>query len=743
MIDADSLARAKTVLLEDELARRGVKLRGTIERVGPCPVCGGTDRFAINTRKQIWNCRWCSKGGDVIALVQHVDGAAFADAIETLTGASIKRPQVARHKTRRETPDQYERRQASKASYLWLQRYPIKGSPAETYLREARRYSGPLPATLGYLEPGKPKHHPAMIAAFGIPDEPEPGIVGEPRGVAAVHLTLLKPDGSGKADVKPNKLIIGRPLGRPIILAPPNDLLGLAITEGIEDALSVHQSCGLGAWAAGAAGFMPKLAEVVPDYIEVVHILVDDDEAGFNNGSELLRRLRARRGFEVIPKLLRPSEAAPSADANSILRENGDDALREAFDNAENPFADEKPQAHERAKEPRDNGKANDEGAHGPNSGTGTDKPKEILPPLPYIDMSTWDTDPVPEQEWTVHNRIPRRHVTLFSGEGSAGKSTIDLHASAAHVLGRDWLGTMPEQGPAIFIDAEDDEGVMHRRLAAIAKHYGVTFSELIKSGLRLVSLAGEDAVLAAAGRNGKITPTPRYKRLLEEAGDVKPISISIASCANVYAGSEIDRNQVQQFITLLTKVAIVANGSVKLISHPSLSGISSGSGLSGNTQWHNAVRARSYLKGIKPDDEEEPDNDLREIVFKKNNYGPVSETIVLRYTNGLFLPVPGINSLDRAAREAKADDIFLALLQRFSRDGINVTSTGGQNNAARLFALEPEAKAERLKKEELADAMRRLLSKDRIHNELYRKNGEDRRRVAIGPRPTTLRGEP
>ena len=35
-----------------------------------------------------------------------------------------------------------------------------------------------------------------MIAAFGLPDEPEPGILAPPRNVTAVHLTLLKPDGS-------------------------------------------------------------------------------------------------------------------------------------------------------------------------------------------------------------------------------------------------------------------------------------------------------------------------------------------------------------------------------------------------------------------------------------------------------------------------------------------------------------------------------------------------------------------
>ena len=79
-----------------------------------------------------------------------------------------------------------------------------------------------------------------MIAAFALTDEPEPGVLGEPEDVHAVHLTLLLPDGSGKAAVAPNKITIASPAGMPIVLAPMNDLMGLAITEGIEDALSVH-----------------------------------------------------------------------------------------------------------------------------------------------------------------------------------------------------------------------------------------------------------------------------------------------------------------------------------------------------------------------------------------------------------------------------------------------------------------------------------------------------------------------
>jgi Toprim domain len=199
---------------------------------------------------------------------------------------------------RREREQHHAAEQHRKAAWMWSQRQPIAGSIAERYLRQIRGVTCALAPTLAFLRPSKPEHHPAMISAFALVDEPEPRVLGEPRGVNAVHLTLLKPDGSGKADVDKPKIIVGRPLGRPITLAPPNDLMGLAITEGIEDALSVHEATGLGAWAAGSAGFMPGLADNVPSYIECITIYVDADKAGQEGAHKLAERLH-RRGIEV------------------------------------------------------------------------------------------------------------------------------------------------------------------------------------------------------------------------------------------------------------------------------------------------------------------------------------------------------------------------------------------------------------------------------------------------------------
>lgn len=71
------------------------------------------------------------------------------------------------------------------------------------------------------------------------------------------------------------------------MLAPINDGLGLAITEGIEDALSLHEATGLGSWAAGSASRLPALAERIPSYVETVSIAADDDDVGLENANRL------------------------------------------------------------------------------------------------------------------------------------------------------------------------------------------------------------------------------------------------------------------------------------------------------------------------------------------------------------------------------------------------------------------------------------------------------------------------
>jgi RecA-family ATPase len=340
---------------------------------------------------------------------------------------------------------------------------------------------------------------------------------------------------------------------------------------------------------------------------------------------------------------------------------------------------------------------------------------------LDWLDMSGWDSQPIPERKWAIMDRVPLGQAGLFSGEGGTGKSIIELMKNVAHVAGKDWLGSMPEVGPAIYLGAEDSADEIHIRLAAIAKYYDVTFKQLVDGGLHVLPMLGKDATLCAPSKSGRIETTALYKQLKEMAGDLKPKNISIDTLSRAFAGNEIDRVQVYAFAMHMQALAEVAEGSVTVLSHPSLAGMSSGSGISGSTAWHGAFRFRQYLKSAKAEVGEQPDNDLREFEFKKNQYGPKGESIILRYQHGLFLPEGGISNLDQMARKAKAEEVFMDLLRRLSGQGRNVSNKPtAQNFAPTEFAREDEARKYRLKKPDLEQAMRDLFRADKIGIEEY-----------------------
>ena len=137
------------------------------------------------------------------------------------------------------------------------------------------------------------------------------------------------------------------------------------------------------------------------------------------------------------------------------------------------------------------------------------------LPPLQWLDMSRWDDEPRPEREWVILDRVPVNQVGLFSGEGGAGKSILEMMKDVAHVAGKDWLGSLPALGPAFYIGAEDEEREIHIRFYDIANYYGVTFTELIAGGLHVLCKLGQDATLCALTKSGRVETTAFYRAAL------------------------------------------------------------------------------------------------------------------------------------------------------------------------------------------------------------------------------------
>lgn len=341
---------------------------------------------------------------------------------------------------------------------------------------------------------------------------------------------------------------------------------------------------------------------------------------------------------------------------------------------------------------------------------------------LKLFPASIWDGEPVPDPLWHVPGLIPAHTVTLLGGDGATGKSLLAQQLAIATALGKPWVGfdEIP-QGRVVYFSAEDDEDELHRRFSRITHSYGATFADL--DDLSVMPLAGEDAVLAAPnGRSNMIETTGLWKALDQVVGDIMPTLIVLDTLADLFGGDENQRAQARQFIGLLRGLAIRHRTTPVVLAHPSLSGMASGSGSSGNTGWSNSVRSRLYLERILVSDAgektrlAEPDETLRELSVKKANYAQKGQPIRLKWADGVFERQPDGQGLQTADRDLRAELTFMSLLRWHEQHGMNVSPKPSTSYAPAVFARHSDADG--VTKRAFTRAMERLLSSRKIRIE-------------------------
>ncbi|WP_185982997.1 DUF7146 domain-containing protein [Aureimonas mangrovi] len=236
---------ARAISIEAAFERCGFSLstlrRASHEYVGPCPRCGGKDRFQLNPSKNVFLCRQGGAGGDGIALVEYLTGESFLDACETLLGrdrpgpaksaeelrdsAARRREAEARNAAARAESEERAARQADESAHyrrrelercldIWAEGRPFPGSQAERYL--ALRGLDPSRIDPAFLRcaadlpfwgrdaggrNAQLHRGPAMLALFVRPDGGSAKIIG-------IHQTWIDLDVPGK--------------GRPTITDPQN-----------------------------------------------------------------------------------------------------------------------------------------------------------------------------------------------------------------------------------------------------------------------------------------------------------------------------------------------------------------------------------------------------------------------------------------------------------------------------------------------------------------------------------------
>ncbi|WP_300581254.1 toprim domain-containing protein [Marivita sp.] len=270
----------------------------------PCPICQPQKKIhqnALTLRLGL--------NGKLLLHCKKRD-CAFADILAA--AGMFCRTYQARDATmlaQRETARQaIERKKAAQAERIWNESLPIAGSIAEKYLW-GRGITCDLGASLRY--------HPKCW--HGPTAQRYPALVALVAGASrfSIHRTYLRPDGSGKADILPAKMMLGAVAGGAVrLMDEPGPLV---VAEGIETALSL--ASGLlrttaTIWAALSTSGVRVLQ--LPEEAGRLTIAPDGDRAGIEAAKTLATRARAF-GWKV--SLL---PAPNGRDWNDILKMKGE-----------------------------------------------------------------------------------------------------------------------------------------------------------------------------------------------------------------------------------------------------------------------------------------------------------------------------------------------------------------------------------------------------------------------------------
>lgn len=258
----DTLDRARGRWREI-LPALGIEHRFLVNKHGPCPICGGRDRFRFDDKhgEGSYYCNQCGPGSGVILLRKKHDWdhRRACDAIDQILGADVP-PAPPKPEAPKGSPE--ARRRAIETilrgadapevvdGYLERRGIAIRSPVLRGVRRLAHWVDGRLTA-----------HLPAIVAPIIGPD-------GSLQSLQRIY----------DAPVEPRKMVmppIGTIKGGAVRLHEPGDGV-LGVGEGCETCLAAHELFELPVWAAISASGLE--AFVPPPGVRELHVFADHDE---------------------------------------------------------------------------------------------------------------------------------------------------------------------------------------------------------------------------------------------------------------------------------------------------------------------------------------------------------------------------------------------------------------------------------------------------------------------------------
>ena len=224
-------------------------------------------------------------------------------------------------------------------------------------------------------------------------------------------------------------------------------------------------------------------------------------------------------------------------------------------------------------------------------------------------------------------------------------------------------------------------------------------------------------------------TATEFYQSVHNLAYDTGAQLVVLDSLHDLFGGNENSRPHARQFVSMLRGLAMDIDGAVVFCAHPSLSGLASGTGSSGNTAWNNAVRSRLYLTRPSADEGAFVDDTERVLRRMKSNYSSTGDTIDLVWRDGVFQPVAPPQGIFAGMASRNAETAFLDGLDAMTvaKRPLSDSSRSG-NYAPKVILKTPHGKGFKLY--DLVGAMERLFADGKICMEKYGRAADQRRQI-------------
>ncbi|HTC04897.1 MAG TPA: AAA family ATPase [Xanthobacteraceae bacterium] len=335
--------------------------------------------------------------------------------------------------------------------------------------------------------------------------------------------------------------------------------------------------------------------------------------------------------------------------------------------------------------------------------------------PAKLISPAAWPNEAPPPVDWLVVNRVPRGDVTTLHGDGGAGKTDIALRLGANVArAASDWLGHEIHAGKVLFVSGEEPERELQRRMWQHSQCDGYRLDELADSFRLWLPDKISDAAMAVADRySGLMQPTRIMQEIAAAIVEFSPALIIVDNVAATFAGNQNDRVSVRSYVNLWRQIAHgPSKPAVLLLDHPSLSGLTNGSGRGGNMDWRNAVRSALWLHP--PTDGAEADRGIRILETAKSNYGPPGNPLRLVWAEGGLQLEHTQPSHHRAAKDAECEETFLRLLDQREGQGRHVSGQAtAPTYAPKAFVEMPDNGG--FARKAFAAAMERLLTAGKI----------------------------